>query len=310
VTSGPALLADVGGTHTRLTVLAGGAESHPCVLDNAAHEGLAPLIESYLGTLPAALRPQRGALAVAAPIGGDEVVMTNRGWRFSIAALAARLGLDPLPVINDFTAVALAVPHLAAGECLDFGGGGAVSQSPIAVLGPGTGLGVSGLIPNAQGWAAIAGEGGHVTLAPANDAEAEVLRELRRRYGHVSAERVLSGPGLVDLYRLLAAPAAVADPAEVTALALKGGDPAAAKALELFFSFLGNVAGNLALTLGARGGVYLAGGILPRLAGALAASAFRERFEAKGRYRPYLAAIPTRLIVAPAPAWRGLATLL
>lgn len=308
----PALLADIGGTNTRLALLTPeGAQVHVQSLRNGDFRSLATLLYHYLSALPPETRPERAALAVACPVHGDEVQLTNLNWTFSVAELGAHLALAPLHVINDFTAVALAVPRLQPGDWVPIGGGTPVAGAPIGVLGPGTGLGVSGLVPSGGGWVALAGEGGHATLAAATAAEAEILDALRQRYGHVSAERALSGSGLVDLYRhFAAAPAPIADPAQVTDLALRGGDASARRALDFFFSFLGNVAGNLALTLGARGGVYLAGGILPRMAEALAASAFRERFVAKGRFRAYLEAIPTRLILAPCPAFKGLAACL
>lgn len=307
-----ALLADIGGTNTRLAVLSpDGREGHAQTCRNADFGSLAALLRDYLSTLPAETRPARGALAVACPVDGDAVRLTNLDWRFSIAELGAALKLAPLHVINDFTAVALAVPRLQPVDWVPIGGGTAVPDSPIGVIGPGTGLGVSGLVPAGGGsWVALAGEGGHASLAAATAQEAAILDALRRRHGHVSAERVVSGPGLLDLYHLMAGkPNQLKSAEEVTGRA-NDGYVMAQEALGLFFSFLGNVAGNLALTLGARGGVYLAGGILPRMAEALAASAFRERFVAKGRFRAYLEAIPTRLILAPCPAFKGLAACL
>jgi len=236
--------------------------------------------------------------------------MTNRDWDFSIADLRRELGVARLHVLNDFTAVAWSIPALAAEDTLAIGGGMDRAGAPMGVLGLGTGLGVSGLIPCDRGHHALAGKGRHVTLAPTSEAEEAVLAMARRRFGHASAERLVSGPGLVTLYECLRALAGqeprTVRPEDVTALAIGGSEPIAQRALGMFFGFLGGVAGDLALTLGALGGVYLAGGILPGLADALAASAFRERFLAKGRYRRYLDPIPTRLIVHPCPALPGL----
>ena len=305
------LLADVGGTHTRLAFLAaGGSLGSIGVTDNDRYPDLRALIASGLATFPKDRSRFGAALAVAAPVVGDAVAMTNRNWNFSIEGLGRALGLARLHVINDFTAIAWSIPALASEDTLAVGGGAAREGAPIGVLGPGTGLGVSGLIPCDGGYAALAGEGGHVTLAPACEAEEAVLAMVRRRFGHASAERLISGPGLVTLYESLRAlagqePRAVC-PEDVTALAIGGSEPIAQRALGMFFGFLGSVAGDLALTLGALGGVYLAGGILPGLADALAASAFRERFLAKGRYRRYLEPVPTRLIVHPCPALPGL----
>ena len=190
-----------------------------------------------------------------------------------------------------------------------------MAGAPLAVLGPGSGLGVSGLLPRpGGGWLPLSGEGGHVTLAAADDRESEVLARLRRRFGPVSAERALSGPGLVNLYRALCELAgrepAPLSPAEVSDAGLAGGCPHCREALELFAAFLGTVAGDLALTLGARGGVFIAGGIAPRLGDFLEGSAFRRRFEDKGPQRVYLEAIPTDLVIHPRPAFPGLGALL
>lgn len=178
------------------------------------------------------------------------------------------------------------------------------------MIGPGTGLGVSGLVQGATGWAALAGEGGHVTMAPVDDRESAVLSQLRQRFSHVSAERVISGQGLVNLHgaltRLDGREPDPLTPADVANRGLDGGDPVCVEALGMFCGMLGTIAGNLALTLGARGGVYIAGGIVPRLVEQLGKSEFRRRFEAKGRYNQYLAAIPTFVITAQLPAFRGL----
>ena len=161
-------------------------------------------IEAYLeqrGDLP---MPRIGALAIAAAITGDRIRMTNHPWSFSVAALRDRLGFERLIAINDFTAVALALPLLSPGDRVQVGGGAPVAGKPIAVLGPGSGLGASGLVPTGSGWVALTGEGGHATMAPANERESAVLALMRQRFDHVSAERVLSGPGLVNLYNALA----------------------------------------------------------------------------------------------------------
>ncbi len=310
------LLADVGGTHTRLASLSSSGTFGPIrVLDDDRYPDVRALIDSGLRSQGADRARSGVALAVAAPVVGDAVAMTNRAWAFSIERLERELGVARLYVVNDFTAIAWAIPSLRAEDTLAIGSTSAQpgKRAAIGVLGPGTGLGVSGLIPCHQDYAAIAGEGGHVTLAPAGEEEEKVLGIVRGRYGHVSAERLVSGPGLVTLYECLAMlagrEARVLCPEEVGLSARDGSDPIARRALEMFFGFLGDVAGNLALTLGAQGGIYLAGGILPRLAGALEASAFRERFVAKGRYQAYLMAIPTRLIVHPCPALPGLRSL-
>ncbi len=304
----PALLADVGGTYTRLAIALPGADlAAAATYANADHADFEALLRRYLGSLNADMRPRRAAVSVACPVTGEIVRLTNRDWSISTHSLRRRFNLDTVCVVNDFTAVALAIPDLRPEERVQIGHGSAQPAAPIAVLGPGTGLGVSGLLPTAAGWTAIAGEGGHATLAAGTEAEQDAIACLRNRYAHVSAERVLCGNGLVDLYRCLARnPASDITPEEVTTRAVSGGDETAAAALAMFFGFLGGVAGNLALTLGALGGVYIAGGIVPQLLEPLRRSSFRERFTAKGRFSDYLEAIPTFVVVAENPAFSGL----
>jgi len=310
----PGLIADIGGTNARFAIVpVGGTEAlHAETLPCADYAGPAEAAEAYLAKLALPEPPARGAFAVACPILGDAVSMTNHVWRFSIEEVRTRLGLDTLKVVNDFIAVALAVPLLTKADCVAVGGSTPVEGSPIAVMGPGTGLGVSALIPKDGDWIALPAEGGHITMAAANDRESEIIGWLRRHYGHVSAERVLSGPGLANLHRALRGLAGLPDdpltPAEVSKLA-EDGDPLAVEALDIFFRMLGTVAGNLALILGARGGVVLAGGILPKVQQRFLHSGFRRRFEEKGRFNDYLAPIPVSLITHPYPAFLGLAGL-
>ena len=241
--------------------------------------------------------------------------MTNHPWRFSVTALKARLGVERLLVLNDFEALALALPALGADDSRAVGGGTAAAGGNLAVLGAGTGLGMAGLVADGHGgWHPVVGEGGHATLAASTPREASVSAVLGERFGHVSAERVLSGPGLVNLYQALCVlegrAAAAIEPANVLASGLDPGaahDTRCAEALQLFAALLGSSAGNLALTLGARGGVFIGGGIAPRLGTHFDALPFRARFEDKGRFRGYLEAIPTRVIVAEVPALLGAA---
>ena len=317
-TSSPplSLIGDIGGTNARFAVIAAGSSTpeHTAILSCCDYPTIADCIHSFLARIAPTLHPKQAALAVAAPVTGDCVALTNLSWRFSIAALRDRLGWHQLRVVNDFTANALAIPLLADGDRRQIGDGQAEPDAPIAVIGPGSGLGVSGLLPNGAGWLPLSGEGGHVTLAPATDREAALLSRLRQS-GHVSAERVISGPGLVALYQALCAlegdiPAPLSA-AEITANGLAQLCPRCAETIDLFAAFLGTVAGNLALTLGARGGVYLAGGIAPRLGLSLDRSAFRRRFAEKGEHAAaYLAPIPTYLITHPTPAFLGLRALL
>ncbi len=307
------LIGDVGGTNARFALVGGaGVPDDVLVLSCAAFSGLEAAIAAYLDRIAPPAVPKRAAIAIASPIDGDRVRMTNRPWSFSVEETRANLGLDSLRVVNDFTAIALAAPRLAPNERRVIGDGRERPGAPIAVLGPGTGLGVSGLIPDADGgWIPLATEGGHATLAAADDRERAVVAALARKFGHVSIERAVSGAGLVNLACAIAEidgkPAARGDPARIAAAA--PSDPVAREALEMFAAMLGTAASNLALSLGARGGVYIGGGVVPRLGPAFADERFRTRFEDKGRFRGYLAGIPTYVITRPEPALLGLATL-
>jgi glucokinase len=312
------LLADVGGTNARFAWQEGdGAPLRDVVsVPTAAHPTLAAALAAYLGRL-GRRAPPWCAIGIANPVTGDQVRMTNSHWSFSIEALRRELGLERLVVINDFTALALALPLLPPGDLRRVGGAAAVEGAPRALIGPGTGLGVSGLLPCTETgrWIALQGEGGHVTLAGGNRREAAVLDLLRERFGHVSAERAVSGQGLEALYvavcRLDGVGPTCLDAPAISAHALAANDPQCVEALDLFCAFLGTVAGNLALTLGARGGVYIGGGIVPRLGDAFARSRFRACFEDKGRFRDYLAPIPVLVIEsAVSPALLGAAQAL
>jgi glucokinase len=304
------LVGDVGGTNARFGLVSpDGALLHSNTFACTDFAEIGDAIGAYLATRGTLAMPRAGALAIAAPISGDRIAMTNHPWSFSVAALRDRLGFERFLAINDFTAVALALPRLREGDRMAVGGGAPVAGTPIAVLGPGSGLGVSGLIPAGSGWVPLTGEGGHATMAPASERENAVLTLMRRRFDHVSAERCLSGPGLVNLYNSLAAldhvPAAPYTAAQITDPEIAAADPLCGEATAMFCAMLGTVAGNLALTLGAQGGVYIAGGIVPRLGARFAESGFRERFEAKGRMGALLAAIPSYVVTHPLPAFLG-----
>ena len=212
--------------------------------------------------------------------------------------------------LNDFTALAMALPYLGAADVAKVGGGEALARKPIALLGPGTGLGVSGLIPCGDHWIPLEAEGGHVTFSPGDEREIEILRIVSRQFDHVSAERLLNGAGLVILYRALATlqgkEAKYTQPAEITGNAISGDCALCRETVMCFCAMLGTAAGNLAVTLGAHGGVYIGGGIIPRLGGLFDDSPFRARFEHKGRFSNYLAAIPCYVIKAQLPAFLGL----
>lgn len=302
------LVGDVGGTNARFgLVAADGKLLHSAVLADADYAQFIDAIRAYLGQRGELPMPRQGAIAIASAITGDRVKMTNNPWAFSISGLRDELGFERLEVINDFTAQALALPHLTAGDKLTVGGGSPVSGQPIGVIGPGTGLGVSGLVPSGGRWIPLTGEGGHATVAAASDRESAVIDHMRKRYDHVSGERCVSGAGLVNLYETLAAlegvPAKQYTPANITDP--NSADPLCRETVSMFCGMLGTMAGNLALTLGAQGGVYIAGGIVPRLGARFAESPFRERFEAKGRLAPYLKSIPTYVVTHSLPAFIG-----
>ena len=310
----PRLVGDVGGTHARFAWIAAPAAPPAQVATYACADfaSLTQAIGRYLAD-HADARPRWAAIGIATAVTGDEVRMTNHPWAFSIAQVQRELGLERLLVLNDFTALALSLPALDATQLRQVGGGAAATGAPLALLGPGTGLGVSGLLPARGAAVPISGEGGHVTLAATDAREAAVIELLRRRFGHASAERALSGPGLENLHQALAQLEGESRPAmsaaQITAAAQT--DAHCAEVVELFFGLLGNVAGNLALTLGARGGVYVGGGIVLHIGDRIGDSPFRERFESKGRFRDYLAAIPTWIVTAPeSPALIGAARAL
>jgi glucokinase len=309
------LVGDIGATHARFGLVSpDGRLLHSRTLADEEHRSIDDALAAFLTDRGALPMPRQGAIAIASAITGDRVAMTNHPWSFSVRELKTRFGFDRLEVINDFTALAMALPRLTSDDVRPIGGGTAVAGAPIGVLGPGTGLGVSGLVPCGKSWIALTGEGGHVTMAPSTDREAAVLDNMRRHFDHVSAERALSGPGLVNLYNTLAAldgvPAKGYTATQITDLALRAADPLCAETTTMFCAMLGTVAGNLALTLGARGGVYIGGGIVPQLGQMFLDSPFRERFEAKGRFRYYLQAIPTFVVTHPLPAFIGCAAVL
>jgi glucokinase len=312
VSAAPRLLADIGGTNARFALSVSGAIRASTILTCNQYPDFEQAVRAYLDEhLAGHVRTREAAFAIAAPIVGDRIAMTNHTWHFSVNDLRARLGLDRLIVMNDFTALAMSLRYLPASELQQVGGGKSVPDAPIALLGAGTGLGVSGLIPSGGHWVPLQGEGGHVTLGASDAREAAVLEALRPRFAHISAERLLSGPGLVLLYEALCAVDGVAvsalQPADVTERGLKNSDAQCREALDMFCAMFGTVAGNLALILGAHGGVYIGGGIVPRLGEFFAASRFRQRFEAKGRYANYLASVPAYVIHSALPAFVGLA---
>ncbi|WP_322033423.1 bifunctional transcriptional regulator/glucokinase [Paraburkholderia sp. J76] len=311
---GPRLLADIGGTNARFALETGPGEIgqvrvYPC----AQYPGVAEVIQQYLKDNKIG-RVNHAAIAIANPVDGDQVRMTNHDWTFSIEATRRALGFDTLLVVNDFTALAMALPGLTDSQRVQVGGGQRRQNSVIGLLGPGTGLGVSGLIPADDRWIALGSEGGHASFSPQDEREDIVLQFARKKWPHVSFERVCAGPGLELIYRALAARdkkklAADLGTAEVVQRA-HDGEALAVETVECFCGILGSFAGNIAMTLGSLGGIYIGGGVVPRLGDLFTRSSFRQRFEAKGRFDAYLANVPTYVITAEYPAFLGVSAIL
>jgi len=312
----PVLVADVGGTHARFGLVrqADAPVSEVATFKTKEHASLQEAAHAYLRGLPEPARPVRAALALAAPIVGETVQMTNLAWRIDSREVATSLQLGQVRLLNDFEALALALPALGDADLAWIGPARADRSLPMAVIGPGTGLGVASCVPSATGWIALAGEGGHATAAPHDDFESEVLRAARGEHRHVSAERLLSGLGLPLLHRAVCTvrgvPLQALTAEEISRRALQDGDADCAATIDTFCAMLGGFAGNVALTVGARGGVFVAGGIAHKLGSFFTGSRFRERFEDKGRCRPYLGGIATALITAPHAALTGAAQAL
>lgn len=309
---GRALLADIGGTNARFAVLDGnqvGMIAHLAVKDHATFHAA---LEAYLGSLAAGTL-QSAIIAVAGAVQNGRCVLTNSSWVIDAAELAAAYGFSAARVINDFEAVAWSLPRIAPGKLRQIGGGQPLAGTPLVAVGPGTGLGVAVNVPHATDHVVLPGEGGHVTMAGCSAREDAVIGHLRDRFGHVSAERVLSGSGLENLYRALAAVDGLTLPhrraPEIARDGVDGSCATSRAAIDMFCAMLGTVAGNLALTLGAKGGIYIAGGILRQIPDYLAGSQFRMRFEDKGRFQSYLAPIPTYLVLEDDVAFLGLRTL-
>ncbi len=304
------LVADIGGTNARFALADSTGSLHELrTLGTRQHETLLDAARSYLAQSSA--RPRSACFAVAGPVHDDHVAMTNHTWSFSVSGTRQGLGLEELRVINDFEAIAIALPALAPGELRQIGGGSPVGGRPKVVLGPGTGLGVAQLIDTGTGFEPIATEGGHASIGPSDAAELRILAALLHSGEDVRRETLLSGPGLERIYRILCAQGGADSgglhAAQIQAHAVAGSNAICVAALEQFCAFLGTAAGDQALCCGAEGGVYLAGGILPRFGAFLESSRFRQRFEDKGPRHDYMRCIPVFLVVAPNPGLLGAA---
>ena len=313
----PVLIADIGGTNARFAIVEADGAPFRDLGRTATADHADPIaaIEAFvLPRLDAA--PRSAILAVAAPIEGEAIAFTNNRWILEPARLRAALDLETVVVINDFEAQALALPHLGPDALVKIGGGTRRPAATMAVIGAGTGLGV-GLLVHARGtWIPVPGEGGHVDFAPRGPRESAIVAAIAAaevaagRDDRVSAETILAGPGLARVHRAIlaldGAPARDLDPAGVTA-AFEAGEPAAVETLGLFAAALGRVCGDVALTSLPHGGVFLAGGIPPRLLDLLADGRFRDAFEDKWPYRAMMAGFSTEVVVHPLPAFVGLA---
>lgn len=305
------LIADIGGTNARFALADEAGYYEEKVLKCADFDGPTEAVRAYLETLGQKSLPRRGAFALAGPITGDVFTAANLPWTFSISETAKILRFEQFGVYNDFEAVAMAIPFLKEGEREQIGPGKPKEHAPIGVLGPGTGLGVASVVWTGSAWKALPGEGGHVTAPAKSQREFDVVNALYKKYRHISAERVCSGKGLVNLYNALRMlewrdDAPDRTPEEISAAALSGECSLCAEALDMMMGYLGRIAGNLALTIGAHGGIYIAGGIVGGMSDYLKASRFREEFEAKGPLQEFVAQMPTYLIRHPYPAFLGL----
>jgi glucokinase len=312
----PVLLGDIGGTHARFALASGhnAPITQLMVLPTGQFPDLGTAVTAYLHQIG---QPSlsRACIAIANPILGDVVEMTNNHWQFSIEATRQFLHLEGLLMLNDWEAMAMALPALDGKHLEKIGRGAPDPDAPKGLIGPGTGLGVSSLVRSHRGdWVPIAGEGGHVGLSPTCEREADILRILWRTFPHVSAERVISGMGLENLYQAICIlNGTVAEPlvaSQVTQRAMDASDAACEESVDRFCRLLGNTAANLALTLGARGGIYMGGGVISHLGDRFAKSGFRAAFEAKGRFENYMSNIPTYVIRAKQPALIGCAMAL
>ena len=311
------LTVDLGGTHIRFRLLEDGVRHAAVqVLETRAVGSFEDAVEQWRERTGVRERLDAIGIAAAGPVAGGRVRMTNLDWHLDARAIERDCNVRRCLLVNDVAAVAWALPLLDGGSLRTLAAGSPCDRAAMAVLAPGTGLGVSGLVATESGgFAAIEGEGGHRTLAAQNPREWEIVAALAERFGHASAERALSGPGIEAIRKALESidggrHGADRSAAGIARAAFAGTDPVAAETIATFTGFLGSVAGDLALTLGARGGVYVAGGIVPGWGERFDARRFLERFHAKGRFRPYLSAIPVHVVTHPHPGLVGVEHLL
>ncbi len=315
----PRLVGDVGGTNARFAIeTAAGCFEASAIYPNKDFAGFSDVLRYYLlqekAVSAGSGKLKYAAVAIANPIEGDWIKMTNSAWAFSIESVRAEFGFEVFLMVNDFTALAMSLPSLPPACARQCGGNKAKKERPIGLIGAGTGLGVSGLIPAHDVWIPLEAEGGHVTFSPFDELEIDILELAGKEYRHVSAERFLSGRGIEFLYELLSEikegerrSLSARDIIERASVEKNG---LCDQVIDVFCKMFGTVAANLALTLGAKGGVYIGGGIIPRLGERFLVSGFRKRFEDKGRFSGYLAEIPVFVITDTYAAFGGVSLLL
>lgn len=311
--SGSVVLADVGGTNVRFAVLSDGQLSPIHHMAVADHSQFGDALAAFMARRADRDTIRHAIFGVAGVVESGLCALTNNPWIIDTKGLCARFNFIDVHLVNDFEAIAWSLPHLSSSDLRMMGGGAPKADAPKVVLGPGTGLGVAAYVPADQRGFVIRSEGGHVTMPSTSLREGAIIGKLRQRFGHVSAERVLSGPGLENLYRATASldslTVAERSAAEITQAAITGSCAVSRAALDMFCALLGVVAGNFALTFGAQGGVFVAGGIAAHIREYLPRSQFRSHFEAKGRMSGYVKAIPSYLILHDDPAFIGLQSL-
>jgi glucokinase len=308
------LLADIGGTYARFALADERSIGATWSTEVSSRASAIEAMRDFLAT-DQGNEPIDGALlAAAGPVEGGRCKLINAAWLLDEEEIGHALSLPWVRIVNDLEAIAAGLPELQPAQLHRIGpAGGGIPGAPMAIIAPGTGLGMASVIFGPAGRTIVTSEGGHAGLASLGNHFDDIIAVLRRRYGRVSAERVLSGAGLVNLLQAITALEGNASPrrtpSEVTAAALDCSSPACVAAMDAFCAFLGAVAGDVALTFGARGGIYIGGGIVPRFVDHLARSQFREQFVAKGRLHAYVERIPTSVILHPTPAFVGLMSL-
>ena len=309
------LVADIGGTNLRIgTTDRTGVISNIELYQCNQFSGLAEIVEDYFTKIDTTNAELNACFAIACPVDNDLIAMTNLPWKFSKKELQARLNLSNMFFINDYTAIAHAVPFLSNEQKVQIGGGTAIAGKPISICGPGTGLGVANVVNVDNKWVSLGGEGGHVDFAPTDETEIAILRFLLNKYQHVSYEQVLSGLGIEQIYQALMFTKHLQpetyEAKDITQKAINDECDVCKETLDKFLEILGSFAGNLSLTLASFGGVYIAGGIVPRFIEYIEKSNFRRSFEAKGRFEAFNQTIPTFVITEPQPGLLGASAFL